>query len=162
MLQFRIAPLFAAALLVTTLVATQAFAHSFTKGDIVVGHPWTRATPAGTEVGVGYLKITNNGKEPDVLTAVTFEGAASVEIHEMKVEGDKATMRQLRDGLEVKPGETVELKPQGIHLMLIGLKKPIAEGPNINGSVTFKHAGTIDLAFKVEPIGAMGSADHKH
>jgi hypothetical protein len=69
------------------------------------------ATPEGETVGAGYMKITNNGKEADRLTGGTFESADKVEVHEMKMEGDKMTMRQLADGLEIKPGETVELNP---------------------------------------------------
>lgn len=144
------------------LVAPPVYAHSLSKGDILVAHPWTRATPAGAPVGVGYLKITNKGKDADVLKGGTFDGATSVEIHEMKVEGDKMTMRPLRDGVEIKPGETVELKPQGMHLMLLGLTKPTVVGPKVKGSLTFKSAGSIDVEFQVEPIGAMQSSDHKH
>lgn len=157
MTKFKLAAIAGAA-----LFSTSAYAHSFTQGDIVVAHPWTRATPAGTSVGVAYLKITNKGKDADVLTGVAFDGAASVEVHEMKTEGDKMIMRELKDGVEVKPGETVELKPQGIHLMLMGLAKPIAEGPNVKGSLTFKNAGTLNVTFQVEPVGAMSSMDHHH
>ena len=33
-------------------------------------------------------------------------------------------MRQVT-GLEIKPGETVELKPGGMHVMFMGLKQPL-------------------------------------
>ena len=64
-------------------------AHKFEKNGILIKHPWTRATAEGASVGVGYLTITNNGKEADKLTGGTFEGAATVEVHEMKMDGDK-------------------------------------------------------------------------
>ena len=65
---------------------------------MLVVHPWTRATPDGATVGVGYLTISNNGKEADGLIGGTFEGADKIEIHEMKMDGDKMIMRQLKDG----------------------------------------------------------------
>jgi copper(I)-binding protein len=140
---------------------TAALAHSFKKGDIVVGHPWTRATPNGAEVGAGYAKITNNGKAADRLTGGSFEGA-TVEIHDMSMDGGVMKMRQLKDGIEVAPGATIELKPGGNHLMFIGLKQPIASGADRKGTLMFDKAGAIDVEFRIEPIGATESKDMKH
>ena len=150
----------AAAILIASTIAVQA--HSFTKGDIVVGHPWARATPDGATVGVGYIKITNNGKAADRLTGGSFDGADTLEIHEMTMDGDIMKMRQLKDGFEIAPGATVELKPGGNHLMFTGLKKPIAVGPDSKATLTFEKAGAIDVEFRIEPFGATESADHKH
>ncbi|WP_423414889.1 copper chaperone PCu(A)C [Hyphomicrobium sp. B1] len=150
------------ALAVVVACSTPGMAHKFEKDGIAIKHPWTRATAPGAAVGVGYLTITNTGKEPDTMTGGTFEGAGNVEIHEMKMDGDKMLMRQLKDGLEIKPGETVKFSPGGYHLMFTGLKTPIAQGPNIKGSLTFKNAGTIDVTYKVESIGAMTSGDGDH
>lgn len=137
-------------------------AHKFEKNGISIKHPWTRATAPGATVGVGYLTIVNNGKEADKLTGGTFEGAGNVEVHEMKMDGDKMMMRQLKDGLEIKPGETVKFAPGGYHLMIVGLKKPIVQGPNIKGSLSFAKAGSIDVTYKVESLGAMSSSDADH
>jgi periplasmic copper chaperone A len=144
-------------------LAPAVLAHGFEKGSLKIGHPWTRATPAGAAVGAGYLTITNGGAEADKLTGASFEGAGSVEVHEMKTD-DKGvmTMRHITDGLVVAPGATVEFKPESFHLMLMGLKAPIATGPNVKGSLTFEKAGTVDIEFKVEPVGAPESGEHKH
>ena len=139
-----------------------AHAHSFIKGDITVGHPWARATPEGADIGVGYVKITNAGKEVDRLTGGTFDGAAAVEIHEMKMDGDVMQMRQLKDGLEIPAGATVELKPGSNHLMFKGLTKQISQGPKLKGSFVFQKAGAVDVEFMIEPIGADTSSDDKH
>lgn len=151
-----------AALALLVVFSVPGSAHKFEKNGIVVGHPWARATAPGASVGVGYLTITNNGKEADTLTGGTFEGADHIEIHEMKMDGDKMMMRQLKDGLEIKPGETVKFNPGANHLMLVGLKAPIAQGPKIKGALTFAKAGTIDVAFQVESLGAMSSSDADH
>lgn len=147
------------AIVATCGIAT---AHHFEKDGLVIKHPWTRATPNGASVGVGYLTITNNGKNSDRLTGGTFEGAADVEVHEMKMKGDTMMMRHLSDGLEIEPGETVKFSPGSYHLMFTGLKKPIAQGPNIKGSLKFEKAGSIDVTYKVESIGAMKSSDDMH
>jgi periplasmic copper chaperone A len=145
-------------------------AHSFKKGDLDVIHPWTRVTPGGVNAGSGYLKIRNNGKEADRMTGATFDGTEAVEVHEMTMDGDVMKMRQIKDGVAIKPGETVEFKPGGMHLMLLGLKKPIVEGADLKGTVTFEKAGKVDVEFLVKPLGDTGApsttpapaAEHKH
>jgi periplasmic copper chaperone A len=150
----------AAVLLLANSVA--AHAHSFSKGDIVVSHPWTRATPDGAPAGSGYVKITNNGKEADRLLGGTFDGAEAVEIHEMKMDGDIMKMRELKEGLEIKPSATVEISPGGTHLMFTGLKNGIQVGPDHKATLKFEKAGSIDVEFRIEPIGATESVDHNH
>ena len=99
------------------------------------------------------MKITNAGKDADRLTGGTFPNAARFEIHEMKTEGSVVTMRPLPKGLEIKPGETVEFKPGGYHVMFMGLKQGLKEGQTVKGTLTFEKAGTIDVEYRVGPIG---------
>jgi copper(I)-binding protein len=63
-------------------------------------------------------------------------------------------MRPLKDGLEIKPGQTVELTPGGFHIMLAGLKKPLNKGDHFNATLTFEKAGTVDVEFDVMAMGA--------
>jgi periplasmic copper chaperone A len=143
--------------------ATALSAHEFKAGDLQIAHPWTRATPKGASTAAGYLKITNNGKEADTLVAASSEAADKVEIHEMTMENDVMKMRQLKDGFEIKPGETVELKPGASHLMIVGVKTPFKEGTMIKGTLTFAKAGTVPVEFKVEAIGGTpGTATTAH
>src|SRR5262249_5689995 len=114
-------------------------------------------------VGGGYLKITNKGTSPDRLTAASLTTAGKAEIHEMSMSGNKAEMRQLKDGIEVKPGETVEFKPGSYHLMFMDLKQPLEKGQRVKGSLTFEKAGSVDVEFVVEAAGAPTSGgDHMH
>lgn len=147
------------AIVALLLMCGAASSQQFEKDGLVIGHPWTRATPEGAKAGAGYMTITNKGKDTDKLTGGTFEGAEQVQIHEMKVEGDKMTMRQLTDGIEIKPGATVTFAPGSYHLMFLSLKKPIAKGENAKGSLSFEKAGNVDVEYKVEDIGALKSSD---
>lgn len=134
------------------LAAGAATAHEYKAGDLVIDHPWVRATPPGAPVAGGYVKITNSGTEPDTLTGGSADGVKRVEVHQMSVENNVMKMRALEGGLEIKPGETVELKPGGYHLMLIGPKDQLTEGHKIEGTLVFEKAGTVDVAFTVEPM----------
>jgi copper(I)-binding protein len=154
MLVFRPTFKLSAILAALALLTQPLPAHEFKAGDLTIGHPWTRATPAGAKVAGGYLKLTNGGKTADKLIGGSAEGVEAVEIHEMAVVNDIMTMREVKSGLEIKPGETVELKPASYHLMMLGLKAPFKEGQMIKGTLKFEHAGTVPVEFKVEGLGA--------
>lgn len=116
---------------------------------------WTRATPGGAKVAGGFMRITNTGSVPDRLVGGSAEISNVFEVHEMKHEGGMMKMRALEAGLEIKPGETVELKPGSYHVMFIDLKAPIKEGDVVKGELKFEKAGTVKVEFKA---GAMGGA----
>jgi hypothetical protein len=123
-------------------------------GPLVVESPWARATPAGAQVGGGYLKVTNTGSTPDRLVGGSFSGAKAVEVHEMAMTGGIMKMRQLEHGLEIAPGQSVELKPGGYHLMLTGLNAPLKEGRSVKATLQFEKAGAVEVEFAVAPMGA--------
>ena len=134
---------------------------SYKLGDLLIQAPWARATPAGAKVGGAYLKITNNGTQPDRLVGGSLTGAREVEVHEMSMANNVMKMRHLKDGLEIKPGQTVELKPGGYHLMLTGLSDGLKQGQKVKGSLTFEKAGTVEVEYTVAPVGA-ASGGHMH
>lgn len=145
----------AAALAFATLAAS---AHEFKLGAITIGHPYARATAAGQPTGGGFMKLVNGGGN-DKLLSVSAEVSKSVEIHEMKMEGDVMKMRQV-DGLELKAGQTVELKPGGYHVMFIGLKAPLKAGDSFPVKLKFEKAGEVTVDVKVEAPGADHSMKH--
>lgn len=127
---------------------------TFKVGDIVIEAPWSRATPGKSTVGAGFMKITNTGKETDRLIGGSAEVAKSFEVHEMSMTGDVMKMRRLAKGLEIKPGQTVELKPSSYHIMFMGLQRPLKQDETIKGTLVFERAGTIALEYRVMPLGA--------
>ena len=147
---------------VLALAMSAAQAHDYKVGTLEIGHPWTRATPKGATVAGGYLKITNKGTAADRLTGATFTVAPRVEIHEMAMRDGMMRMRPLPNGLEIKPGETVEFKPGSYHIMFMNLKEPLEKGQRIKGTLTFEKAGSIDVEYVVEAIGAPASGRHAH
>jgi periplasmic copper chaperone A len=134
-------------------------------GDLTIETPWLRATPNGAKVAGGYVRITNRGSTPDTLTAAAVPFAKSGDIHSMSMEGGVMKMAPVSGGLTIKPGETVELKPGGYHLMFEGLTGAPKAGETISGTLTFERAGTVPVTFTVAPIGASalgGQHQHQH
>jgi len=140
------------------LAASGALAHDYKAGAITIKHPWTRATPRGASVGAGYFTLTNTGSTPDRLTGATAAAADHVEMHQMSMVDGVMRMRPVKDGIELKPGETVEFKSNAFHLMMIDLKAPLQQGQRVKGTLTFEKAGTVDIEFAVEAIGGPAHA----
>ncbi|GAA4134931.1 copper chaperone PCu(A)C [Aminobacter aganoensis] len=135
------------------------FAHEFKAGEIEIVHPWSRATPDGAKVAAGYITLKNGGTEPDRLISATGEIAGKTEIHEMAVDANGVmTMRPVEGGVEIRAGETVELKPGAFHIMFMNLKQGAKQGEKFKGTLTFEKAGTVDVEFDVQAIG--GATEH--
>ncbi|MER2267676.1 DUF1775 domain-containing protein [Methylobacterium oxalidis] len=127
-------------------------------GDLSIETPWTRATPGGAKVAGGYVRITNTGTQPDRLTGATMALSGRGEIHSMSMEGGVMKMAPVEGGLTIKPGETVELKPGGLHLMFLDLTGAPKVGDTVPGTLTFERAGSVPVTFAVSPIGAQAPA----
>jgi hypothetical protein len=140
-----------------------AVAQNYTTGPLKIEQPWTRATPAGAKVAGGYVAVTNTGAAPDRLIGGSSEIAGKVEIHEMAMNNGVMTMRGLPDGLDLKPGAKLELKPGGYHIMFMDLKRQLKEGEKVKGTLTFEKAGAVPVEFSVQSVGARAPAEaHKH
>ena len=143
-------------------LSCSAHAYDYKVGGLEIDHPWSRAVPKGATVAAGYVTIKNTGTEPDRLVSGSTPVAGKLEIHEMTMDKGVMKMRPLAAGLEIKPGETVELKPESFHLMLTNLKQPIEKGKPFAASLVFEKAGPVDVEFAVEAVGATPAAAPAH
>lgn len=138
-------------------------AQDYSAGPLKIEQPWTRATPAGAKVAGGYVAVTNTGSASDRLLGGSSEIAGKVEIHEMAVNNGVMTMRGLPEGVEIKPGAKLELKPGGYHIMFMDLKRQLKEGEKVKGTLTFEKAGAVPVEFSVQSVGARApAAAHTH
>jgi copper(I)-binding protein len=149
------------ALAALAAVGAPASAHEFKAGSLYIDHPWSRVTPHGAPVAAGYLVIENRGASADrlVSASVPTEIAGRTEIHEMAMQDGVMKMRPLPRGVEIAPGFTMKFEPGGLHLMFVDLKRPFAKGDRFTATLTFEHAGSVEVEFVVE---AMGSAPMGH
>jgi len=143
------------------VLSSAAYAYDYKVGALEIDRPWSRAVPKGATVAAGYLTITNTGTEPDRLISGSTPVAGKFEVHEMSVDNKGVMrMRPVPAGIMIKPGETVELKPQSFHIMMTGLKQPIEKGKPFKASLMFEKAGTVEVDFAVEGVGATPAAAH--
>ncbi|HSA90963.1 MAG TPA: copper chaperone PCu(A)C [Burkholderiales bacterium] len=138
--------LLAAALFLFTLQAVA-------KDGIEVHAAWSRATPPGAKVAVGYMEIRNTGSRPDRLVGASTPVAKHVEMHITRREGEVMRMRQVKD-FEIPPRGSITLAPGGSHLMLVETIRPLEKGERFPMRLRFERAGELDIELEVQERGS--------
>jgi copper(I)-binding protein len=110
-------------------------------GELAVTSAWTRATTPGAAMGVIYFRIDNGSTKSDRLLKLKTSVAESAGVHRTEIVDDIARMREVAV-LHVAPGEKVEFAPGGLHVMLMGLKKPLIAGKTFELELLFEVAGS--------------------
>jgi hypothetical protein len=120
---------------------------------VEIKEAWARATPGGAQTAAAY--VTLQSPTGDRLTGVSTPVAKQAEFHSMTMDNGVMKMRQV-DGIELPAGQAVMLKPNGYHIMLTGLTRPLKEGETFPLTLTFAKAGSQNVAVSVQTVGSMG------
>lgn len=104
--------------------------------DIAVDDPYVRAVPPGQPNSAAFMALKNNGGDGRSLVGAESPAADVVELHTHVNEGGVMKMRRI-ERIELPAGESVSLKPGGLHVMLIGLKQPLAEGDVVDVTLNY-------------------------
>jgi len=123
---------------------------------IDISRPWARAASATDLQAAGFLTLVNKGGEADRLIAASSPLAEKIEIHGIRVVGPGIVMRPLEKGVGLPPATTITLKPRGYHLLLQGLKAPLAKGQRVPVTLSFENAGPRQVELTVEAEGPIG------
>jgi copper(I)-binding protein len=144
-----------AALLLAVSAAAPAIAQTAPK----VEGAWARPTVAGQAGGGGFLKITS--ASADRLVSASAPISKTVELHTMQMDGDVMRMREI-PAIEIPAGQTVELKPGGLHVMFIGLTQTLDNGASFPLTLRFEKAGEVKVEMQVRNQGPAPMMMHKH
>lgn len=102
---------------------------------------WVRPAVPGQQGTGGYMKLT--AVEAQRVVGISSPVAGVAEIHQMKMQGDVMTM-SAAGVLELPAGRTVELKPGGLHLMLMDLKQPLAAGSTVPLTLVLRNSRGVE------------------
>jgi copper(I)-binding protein len=83
------------------------------------------------------------------LVGASTPNAERVELHMIVREGDVMKMREVQS-FGVPAGQRLTLRPGGQHLMIVGLKKPLAMDERIPLTLRFERAGEIRVELRVQ------------
>ncbi len=99
------------------------------QAEVTVTDPWVRATVAGQQATGAFMKLQSSDQAR--LVGVRSPLTEHAEVHEMVMDKEVMRMRQVQQ-IELPAGKTVELKPGGYHIMLLGLDKQVQEGTDVD------------------------------
>lgn len=117
-------------------------------GGISIAGPWSFELPPVAPNGAAYFRIENRGQASDRLVSAHSPVADRAEIHAHEMDGGMMTMRQVH-AVEVPARGEVAFEPGGLHVMLLGLKKPLVAGERFPLALGFEKAGTIEVPVEI-------------
>jgi copper(I)-binding protein len=110
------------------------------------GHGGSALSPDNSAV---YITLSNHGSEPDALVSAATNIATTAELDETIAKDGKMVM-QPRPQFDIPAGGTLEMKPGGSHIMLLGLKQALKPGDSVNVVLTFQKAGQMSVEAPVK------------
>jgi periplasmic copper chaperone A len=124
---------------------------------IQVVEAWARQAPmmpstghmhGATGTGAVYVTLRNTEAVPVALVGASSAAAEVVELHETIRDGEVMRMRPV--GILALPaGATLEMKPGGLHIMLINLTRALHPGDTVPLTLAFEHGATLTLEVPV-------------
>jgi copper(I)-binding protein len=160
-----------ALLALTLLVATPApFAAQATQqppsapNAPTVSDAYARAVPPGQANSAAFMRIQNPSGEARALIGAASPAASVVELHTHALEDGMMKMRRVEQ-ITIPAHATVELKPGGLHLMLIGLGAPLVPGDPVDLRLSFDDGTSLEVraetrALDASHLGAPERQDH--
>ena len=115
--------------------------------DIVIKNAWARAS--NTKTSAAYMKIKNLTKSDVVFLSASSDVASIVELHKTVTENNISQMVPINK-LVIPAKDKVVMKPKGLHIMLIGLKKPLNKGSYIPLTLHFENMKSLTINVEVK------------
>ncbi len=125
----------------------------------VISNVWIKATIPGSNVSAAYLRI-KSAKAVRLVKAET-PVAGIAELHSMNMKDGVMEMKA-EDAFTVPAGNAIELKPGGMHIMLMQVARPINVGDKVPLTLTFEGANKKPLLMKVEALARAPSGHSAH
>lgn len=107
--------------------------------------------PASPDVAAAYLTITNNGATADRLVKVTSSVTSTVMPMNENDSNGVGSMTDLTS-ITIPAHGSMQFTPDHAHFML-EKPKPLEAGDEVTLTLTFAHAGTVDVTLPVVPLG---------
>jgi periplasmic copper chaperone A len=143
--------------LASMLLATLAWGAQ--SAGISVTDPYARAVPPGQPNSAAFMGLTNGTGEDRALVGAESPTADVVELHTHVMDGGMMRMRRV-DKIDLPAGQTVTLKPGGLHIMLIGLKGQLKPGERIDLTLIYDDGGRVSVTAPVRAIEAGHMSRH--
>lgn len=102
-----------------------------TLADLEIDNAWIRNLPPTVPVRAGYMRLFNPGNKAVSIMSVSSDAFAKIEVHQTITQEDGLTRMEQVLALTIESNSHLELKPSGIHLMMMHPFKPTRPGDKI-------------------------------
>lgn len=121
---------------------------------------WVKTTVPGGRVSAAYMSIKS--AKPLKLVKVETPVAGIVELHNISMKDGVMEMKAV-DAVDIPANRSVDLKPGGLHVMLMKVAQPINTGDNVPLVLTFESASKKSVVVKLDATAREKAASgHKH
>ncbi len=129
--------------------------------SLQIENAWSPEAPPVAKVMAGYMKINNLSNKDIKILSAKSDLFKRVEIH--LTEMSDGMMRMIKqENLKIKAKGHIELKPGGLHMMLMGKLKPVKAGSVIAVTLTLDNGKTINIKLKVKVDDEPQMMHHHH
>jgi len=130
--------------------------------DIQIHNGYIRAIPPTAPVTAAFMEIHNEGDQVRALVSASSSAAETVELHTHTNVDGVMQMRQVKK-IDLPADSITLLQPGGLHIMLIGLKKPLKMGDKVLVSLKLDDGSILEMDLPVRKVtGKMNNHNHQH
>lgn len=140
-------------LLMVTSLSNAALADS---KDVVVEGAWSRASISVNRPSTAYMTVRNTGEDPVTLTSLETPLAMKSTIHKTQIDVNGVISMRPSGEILIASGQSVTLKPGGLHVMLMKLQKPMKQGDAFSLTLNFLDGGQVTVDIPILSIAARG------
>ena len=130
------------------------------KNAIMVEHARAPETPGASTVGAGYMTVHNLSAKPIALLSASSPIAEKVEFHSMTTDNGIMRMRPVTEPISIPAKGEVDFGPAGMHVMLLGLSKPLVANDKVPVTLTFEGNVSVNIELIVEARQTGGAHHH--
>ncbi|MDC1087239.1 copper chaperone PCu(A)C, partial [Alphaproteobacteria bacterium] len=140
------------------------FAETLNFKGLVIEDFWIKSSIGNHKMTSGYLKIKNTNNFDERLTSVVSDFSKKIELHGMALKNDIMTMKKLDNGLMIRAGTEVHLRPGNYHLMFINLNGQVKVMNSYKVNFIFENSGSvmIDMPVLEKKFKVDYNHNHKH
>lgn len=131
------------------LLSATVSAHEYNAGSLTIDHPWSKQVPPSSSVAAAFFDIENHTNKNDELIAASSPIAKTTELHAHIHQDGMMKMREV-PAITIPANGKESLKPGGFHIMFFELAEVPKLGETFPLTLTFKHAGKVEVNVKVE------------
>ena len=129
--------------------------------SLKIENAWVPWAPPGLKVHVAYMTVVNRGATDQIIVSVESTDYERIELHRSVVKDDVSTMQAIGE-VKIPANGRVEFAPTGLHLMLIGPRRPQAVDGHVQIVLRLSGGEEVEVSAVVRRRDEADHSAHSH